>query len=173
MNVHRNLRVQFVVTSLMLSLGFLSDRASAQQALDDMPGVLRSKTDAGTAYMMGGVGIDERERMRKLAADYNLKLAFAEKAGVYLAGVDVIVEDQSGKEIAAITANGPWVYLRVPPGSYTVKAAFEGQSRTIDKVRTAAQGRAERILTWDLPEEFPIYADMKTHEAPGQQRTGR
>ena len=73
-----------------------------------------------------------------------------------------------------MTANGPWVYLRLPPGSYTVKAAFEGQSRTIDRVRIADQRRTERILRWDLPEEFPIYADMKSHEAPEQQQhTGR
>jgi hypothetical protein len=173
MDAHRNLTVGWVVISLMLSLGFLTNRASAQQAADDMPGVVRGKTASGTAYMMGGVGIDERERMRRLAADYNLKLAFAEKAGVYLAGVDVILEDQSGKEIAAIAANGPWVYLRVPPGSYTVKAAFEGQSRTINKLRVVGQGPTERILTWDLPEEFPIYADMKSREASDQQHTVR
>ena len=173
MDTHRNLTLRVVLTGLMLSLGFLTKGALAQQALDDVPGVVRGKTDAGTAYMMGGIGIDEREMMRRLAADYNLKLAFAEKAGVYLAGVDVIVEDQSGKQIASMTANGPWVYLRLPPGSYMVKAAFNGQSRTIDKVRITGQGRAERILTWDLPEEFPIYAHMKSREASDQQHTVR
>jgi hypothetical protein len=133
---------------------------------------MRGQSDQGVAYMMGGIGSDEREKMSSLAGDYNLKLAFAEKAGVYLAGVKVAIQEQNGRQLVNMTTNGPWVYLRLPPGNYKVEATFEGKTQTLDNVRLAGQRRAERVLRWDLPQEFPLYAEMKRAEAQDRQHTG-
>jgi hypothetical protein len=84
-------------------------------------GIIRAKTPQGISYMMGGVGSEERDAMESQTGDYNVKFAFAEKVGVYLANIDVAVHDRSGKQILDVTAtNGPWLYVRVPAGAYTV-----------------------------------------------------
>jgi hypothetical protein len=158
-----------LATSLaVFSPGLLTDNALAQSLAKEIPGIVKGETKAGIAYMIGGVGIGEREKMTSLAADYNLKLAFAEKSGVYLAGVNVSVEDQRGQQLIDVTTNGPWVYLQLPPGSYTVTATFDGETRKIDDLRIAGQGLAQRVLHWDLPGEFPIYAQMR-NEVQKQQ----
>lgn len=54
----------------------------AQSLPEGADGIVRVVTDQGIAYMTGGVGIGERERMESSAQNYNLKLSFAEKAGV-------------------------------------------------------------------------------------------
>jgi hypothetical protein len=114
--------------------------------------------------MTGGVGIGEREKMENWAQNYNLKLSFAEEAGVYLADVGVVVEDQRGKQLINMTSNGPWLYLQLPPGDYTVRATVNGETKQSKNVHLENGTRVTRIMRWDLPQEFPIYANMKTQQ---------
>jgi hypothetical protein len=111
--------------------------------------------------MTGGVGSEERDAMESQAGDYNVKLAFAEKVGVYLADVDVAVHDQSGKQILDVTTNGPWLYLQLPEGTYTVRAAFNDKIQRISNLAVKPGQRTARIVRWDLPQDFPIYARSK------------
>ena len=124
-------------------------------------GIIREKSDAGVAYMTGGIGIAEREAMESQGRDYNLKLSFSEKSGVYLTDVGVVVENRNGDEMVNITTNGPWLYLQLPRGSYTVKSTYNGESQRIENVRVTGGDRVQRIVRWDLPEEFPMYTSMK------------
>jgi hypothetical protein len=111
--------------------------------------------------MTGGIGIAEREAMESHGRDYNLKLSFSEKSGVYLTDIGVVVENQNGEEVLNITTNGPWLYLQLPRGSYTVKSTYNGESQRIENLRVTGGDRVQRIVRWDLPEEFPIYTSMK------------
>jgi hypothetical protein len=124
-------------------------------------GIIRERSEGGVAYMTGGIGIGEREVMESWGQDYNLKLSFAEKIGVYLTDVGVVVTDRNGSEIINITTNGPWLYLQLPPGSYTVKSTYNDAVKRIENLRVTDSDRVQRIVRFDLPEEFPIYASMK------------
>jgi hypothetical protein len=139
---------------------FSSPNIFAEPA-SEMSGVIRETSDRGVAYMTGGVGIGEREIMESWGKDYNLKLSFTEKSGVYLADVGVVVEDRNGNEMINITTNGPWLYLQLPPGSYTVKTTYNDEARRIENLRVSGGDRVRRVVRWDLPEEFPVYASMK------------
>jgi hypothetical protein len=123
--------------------------------------IVEGKTAQGLPYMMGGVGSEERAAMESHTGNYNVKLAFAEKAGVYLANVDVFVHDRSGREILNVTTNGPWLYVQLPPGAYNIRAAFDDKIQRISDLVVKPGRRAARILRWDLPQEFPIYARLK------------
>lgn len=122
----------------------------AQSPVANFPGILRGVTQEGFRYMSGGVGLDEREIMESWGAGYNVKLAFAELSGHYLSGVKVIVEDQNGKEVVNMTSNGPWLYGQLTPGTYTVKATFEGETRQIRNLHLSKGDRVFRTLHWDL-----------------------
>jgi hypothetical protein len=149
-----------LATSLFLS-GSLS--LSAESLPDETAGIVRDKNEQGISYMMGGVGIGEREMMESLARDYNVKLVFAEEIGVYLAFVDVTVQDRDGKQVFSGVTNGPWLYLNLPTGNYMVKAAFDNETKQIN-LHVASDGRVARLMHWDLAEEFPIYARMARME---------
>jgi len=145
----------------------------AESTVQESGGIVRDKSAHGIEYMMGGVGIGEREIMENSAQDYNVKLSFAEKAGVFLAGIGVSVEDQKGTRLIDLTTNGPWLYVKLPPGAYTVTATFNGEAKRIQRLNVRDTGRTTRLLRWDLAEEFPLYANMKTQQKTGQERQFR
>ncbi|MGH7824180.1 MAG: carboxypeptidase-like regulatory domain-containing protein [Candidatus Binatia bacterium] len=166
MRLSRNIKAfqAFLLASslVMFSAVWFTGSIFAASLPEEMTGIIREKTVQGVAYMTGGVGIGEREAMENWGKNYNLKLSFAEKSGVYLADVDVVVEDRNGNEKIKVMTNGPWFYLQLPPGAYTVKATFDGETKQIKNMRLPSGDRVTRVMRWDLEEEFPIYARMET-----------
>jgi len=88
---------------------------------------IKKGTSHGISYISGGVGIDERAAMERMARGYNLKLVFAEPSRPYLANVSVEIRDASGKRLVETTDNGPWFFAKLPDGNYRVVATFEGK----------------------------------------------
>lgn len=80
--------------------------------------------------LTGGVGLEERERMMQRYGDYTMHLGFAEVGGPYVADVAVTVQDESGKVVLSSVADGPFLFAKLPPGSYRVTADFGGRAQT-------------------------------------------
>jgi hypothetical protein len=117
--------------------------------------ITRGTTLQGFPYLSGGVSSNEREIMEPLGKDYNLRITFAERGGSYLADVSLIITGNKGDEIVAVTANGPWFFIQLPPGRYTVKATFDGQTRSTDAFTVAKGKTVHRTLVWDLGAQSP------------------
>lgn len=145
-------QIFFVFSFAAFLLWILAGSTSAQTSTENPPQIIRGTTEQGLAYMTGGVGTDEREIMQSWGRDYNLKLAFAEMLGVYLSDVELWIE-KDGREMVHATANGPWFYIKLPPGRYTVKATYEGETKQIKNLQVTEGDRVTRILHWDLKEE--------------------
>ncbi len=123
--------------------------APAQEAKQPQgPGIV--KAQAGAPYMSGGIGVDERNRMRQAAKDYNLSLAFAGKSRGYLTDVSVVVNDDKGKQVFSAANTGPWLYVQLPPGSYTVKATYSGKVREVKNLRVKKDGALRQTIFWDI-----------------------
>lgn len=88
---------------------------------------------ADVPYVSGGIGFEGREEMQAAEKDHNLKVVAAEKNGDYLAEVNVMIESAKKERMLDATMDGPILLAKLPPGTYTVKATFEGQtqSRTV------------------------------------------
>jgi uncharacterized protein YigE (DUF2233 family) len=121
-----------------------------------------AKTQEGFPYLTGGISIDERQLMAERDDEYNLKLVFAEKSGIYLADVKLGIFDQKGQQIAAVTAPGPWFYIQLPPGKYDVRASFDGRTKTIRSIPVLKAQQTSRIFHWDLPSE-PEHPELVSH----------
>lgn len=78
--------------------------------------------------MSGGVGLEERQAMEAAARDYNLKLAFAATNGEYFDNVQVAIASAGGKKIYEGASEGPWFFIKLPPGRYTVAATMNGKT---------------------------------------------
>jgi hypothetical protein len=102
--------------------------------------IQKGQTD-DVEYMTGGVGIGERQAMEEMAKGYNLKVVFAKVQGNDLADIPVTIMKPTGEKVLETVANGPWLFAKLPPGQYTVKAIYNGQVRT----RTLELGRAMRV----------------------------
>lgn len=73
----------------------------------------------------GGVGLEERDAAPKEGT----KLVFFVETGNFLANVQVVVKDASGKEVVNATSKGPWMILKLAPGRYSVNASVAGQTQ--------------------------------------------
>lgn len=91
-------------------------------------------------FLTGGVGEQEREALQAAAEDYNLKLVFARADGAFVADVQVTVTDSEGSTLLDVTSEGPLLFAKLPPGSYTVKATYRGDT----KESTASVGETGR-----------------------------
>jgi hypothetical protein len=115
--------------------------------------ITEGKTGDGFPYLFGGVSSDEREAMEARAKSYNLKLVFAEKRGAFISGAIIMITTAKGTEIDTLTVKGPWFYIQLPPGDYSVKATFKGQTKQINNLHVPKDKRVQQGFSWDLGEE--------------------
>lgn len=103
----------------------------------------------GIVFMSGGIGQNEREAMRVVAADYNLRLSFiAGERGAYLGGAEVRIENSDNRVILDTKALGPWFFARLPKERYRVIATHEAGeiTREVD----LRQRAADLVLRWQI-----------------------
>ena len=109
-----------------------------------------SAQNAGSEAMVrtGGVGIEEREALDAERGRYNLRLAFAETNGAYLADVAVRLSAADGKEVYSGNTDGPWLFARLKPGKYRLEADYAGNKQVRDLTVTARQAKPLIVLHW-------------------------
>jgi hypothetical protein len=96
--------------------------------------------------LSGGVGEGERAKLEQEAHGYNLKIVFTLTTGNYLSEVPFQVL-RAGKTVVEHTAQGPWAYVKLPAGRYTVKATFEDQTQT-KTVDVPKSGQKRLAFAW-------------------------
>lgn len=107
-----------------------------------------SRAQAGVNAVAGGVGINARNMLSSQAApDHNVKLVFSLNTGNYLADVNVQVTDRSGRTVLHGTSDGPWLFAKLPPGSYTAKATYNGHTVT-ERFSVGRSGQRVAHLRW-------------------------
>lgn len=90
-------------------------------------------THGDATYVSGGVGKLEQNAIRDMASRYPVAMTFAKHnqgANEFVAGVEIRVTDQSGKQVIDLNDGGPMLLLKVPDGKYTVRAEYEGRVKT-------------------------------------------
>jgi hypothetical protein len=108
---------------------------------------LWAASDAATAPVLsGGVGEGERAKLAEEARGYNLKLVFTMSTGSYIAEVPFQVL-RGGKTVVDETSKGPWAFVKLAPGRYTVKANFEGKAQT-RQVDVPKSGQKRVAFSW-------------------------
>lgn len=100
--------------------------------------------------LSGGVGSAERDRLAEQARGYELKLVFTTQKGAYLADVPVQISDAKGSVVVDAVSQGPWMFVDLPGGSYTVKATYEGKTES----RKVSVGKSQKTVQfrWREPE---------------------
>jgi len=125
---------------------FTMGTASWVQAQDPTPS-LQVQTIGGVTYVSGGVGMEERQQLKAMAADDNLALSFALVNGHYLGGAEVTIKDHSGKQLLEASADNPLFFARVPAGQYIIQATVMGKTVTRE-VTIPARGQARISFVW-------------------------
>ena len=96
---------------------------------------------AGVESVCTGVGLDARQDPRWNT--YSLKVEIAGPGGQYL-GDEHLVLRQSGKDLLALTCDGPWILFQLPAGRYEVEARVGDQ--TVSSAAFAPASGQGRII---------------------------
>ena len=102
-----------------------------------------------TPYLTGGIGLGERERLSEIALRerMNLKLVFAQRDGAFLSAIPVTITDASGTVRLQVTADGPWLFARLPAGEYRYRAE-RGAAVQAGSVIVPETGGVERVVSF-------------------------
>lgn len=142
---------RFVGLTLGICLIWTAGKAfGAASTMESRGELVQGKTAQGFRYMSGGVSSEERKLMEARAGEYNLRLTFAAKTGQYIADVRLVIKDEKGREIISAVTEGPWFFIDLPPGNYSIKATFEGQARDIKNVRLSKGKSARQHFQWEV-----------------------
>lgn len=102
------------------------------------------RTAGPVTYICGGVAEDEQVALQRLARNFNMSLLFTQgDRGEYLSDVDVKLM-RGNKEVASFVADGPRCLLRAPSGTYSVRATYQGRTKTA----TVSTGGRNNQMRW-------------------------
>jgi hypothetical protein len=123
--------------------------------------LVRGQTEAGVAYLSGGVTVDDRKTMHAERAGYSLWVAtVAKRSGAYLSDVRLSVTRAGDKAPAiARTMDGPWLLAALPPGRYEVVATMPADGADKEQtlklqVQLAKGGQRQAVLRFDSSSEL-------------------
>lgn len=136
------------LTPLAIAADDAAPALTKAQMLSGQPVPPPVREDNGIEHLVGGVGSDERARIKPLVEDMNLQLVFAEKGtGALLADVEVSIADAKGDEVLKVAKAEPWVFAELEPGTYQVTAKTD--AGTIEReVRVPDNGRHTETFLW-------------------------
>ena len=77
--------------------------------------------------------------------EFNLKVVFTLVEGNYVSGVGVEVKNASGKTVISHVTDGPFFLARLPAGTYSLTAAYDGQTQARTVSVVAGHLRTEYI----------------------------
>jgi hypothetical protein len=65
--------------------------------------------------------------MERQSASYNLKLVFAPRSATSVSPVLLLIGDNQGRRVDKILLHGPWFYIQLPTGGYTIVARIKNK----------------------------------------------
>lgn len=142
-----NKRFERCTMAAAMAVGSMAIAGILSTAQAGMPPV---KHQGSVEYVSGGIGIDESEAMKAASGNYPLALTFAAQRGGkadYVADVAVVIRDAQGKSVLQVTAEGPYMLVKLPAGNYRISATFDGKAQE-RQVSVQDSGTARAMFEW-------------------------
>jgi hypothetical protein len=135
-------RMQIAVSGAALALAAALAAGAPAYAMTAPKAV----THGEASWVSGGIGSAEVAAIKSEAPGFPLALTFAQHSqgrNEYVAGVKLRVTDRSGHTVADLQDGGPLVLLKLPDGSYTLEAEYNGKVET--RRVTVSAGHHQKI----------------------------
>ena len=127
--------------------GTTSDMSSAGNT--NGGGLPQIQQQGDVSWTSGGVGLDESHALLSEQAHWPLSLRFTGPTADYLAGVRVRIVGNGGADVLNTESMGPYMLVKLPPGSYTVYAKYKDQEKK-QAVTVAGPGKAKAAFHWNI-----------------------
>ena len=142
------IKKRFIVTAAVLC-GFVLPQYGSASAL--MP--TQAQNESGVTYITGGIA-EEAEMMRRVAKNYTLEMAFVQKLKQqeeFISEVTVKLINAKKDVVLDTITKGPYVYVNVPSGRYTIVAEFNGVEKH-QQVVVNAKKHQKVVFWWPITE---------------------
>lgn len=121
----------------------------------DLPTV---QQQGGIEYLSGGIGLEESTAIDAESRKWPLTLLFSAKRwqrSVYTADAKVSLRDGHSKLLLQMQADGPFLLLRLVPGTYVVEATLNG--KVLQQRIVLKKGEPARVVfVWpEVPTDEP------------------
>lgn len=77
---------------------------------------------AGVYFVNGGIGDEEIQQLEMVEKEFNLHVLLSNPEGSYVSGKVVRLMNESGQELLNVDDAGPYVYIKLPAGTYKLEA---------------------------------------------------
>ena len=105
-------------------------------------------TNGNVMYVTGGIGDEELEMLKSHDNEFNVHLLLSASSGEYISDVLVRVLNEQGQEVLSVPNAGPYLYVKLPPGKYTLEGtATQGGIKSV-KVNAPASGYAKAHIVY-------------------------
>ena len=138
---------------MFLGAAFVATSLSASAAIKE------GRTANDRAYVSGGVGLEESERLKQMADKFSLQLIVSSRSGAYLADTRVTIVGANNQKVFDMALDAPWLLVDLAPGSYKVSVAHAGSTQ--ERNVTVSPGKREQIVV-----QFDVPADTAKNPAP-------
>jgi hypothetical protein len=135
-------------TVLLAALLWAAGPAAAQTSPGTPVGPLVQHSPSGIDYLSGGAGEEERATMATRQAELPFKVVLSGAGGEYVVADRLSVIAPQG-ELLTVRDAGPLLMMRLPPGSYTLEATWQGRTER----RPIRVGAPSQTIEWRLPAE--------------------
>lgn len=143
--------------------------AAAASIAADGDSALPPEQRAGNiGYVTGGIDFGQSSAFQRARSRYPLAIELLQRIGnrnQFTADAQVRVIDGAGNAAFEAKAEGPYMLVRMPTGTYRVEATLNGQTLTSKAVQVGSRGSARAVLV------FPESADIG-EPAPQPVRNG-
>lgn len=109
------------------------------------------KHEGNVSYVSGGVPDEQLPAIKQARRDYPLVIELYQKAGAkseYTSGAQVKLTDKTGKVVLDDRSEGPFMLVKLPPGSYRVQATLNGKTMAAKSVSVASTGSRRAVIVF-------------------------
>ena len=132
----------------LLAWGVCALIAAAPAARAELP---QPQTQGAVSWVSGGIGEGAAAQFKAAQAQYALSIEMSRVAkpkNEYVADADVKVVDAHGAAVLHTKADGPFMLVKLPPGSYRVEATLEGKTAKSGLLKVGSKGSVHASLVF-------------------------
>jgi len=106
---------------------------------------------ASVNFVTGGIGDDERQAIEGARGNYNVYITSASTDGAFVEDTQVVIHKKDGTELLNVAA-GPLLYVQLAPGSYTLDATHNGETKHQTITVGGKKAKSASVhLSWKVP----------------------
>jgi hypothetical protein len=110
-----------------------------------------AQSQGAVSWVSGGIGEGAAADFKAAQSQYALSIEMSRRAlpkNEYVSDADVKIVDAKGVAVLQTKADGPFMLVKLPPGSYRVEATLDGKTAKSGVLKVGSKGSVHASLVF-------------------------